>query len=129
MADSWPKPKAPVPVALAILEAGDPDAPGSDEIPDPRPARFYVVSSAGGDFSNPAFSAPRVLVECWAEDSSTAELMAIDGIQMFKNARGRVFAGVQVIAVDDIQGPTDYNDPDIQDRRRSQFFGTLLLRT
>jgi hypothetical protein len=118
-----------VPVALTILEAGDLDAPGSDEIPDPRPPRFYVVRGIGGRYDNPAFSDPRVLVECWAEDSSTAEQMCLDGIQMFKNARGRIYDGVQVIRVYDVQGPTDYNDPDIQDRRRSQFFCTLSLST
>ncbi len=129
MADSWRNPKPAVPIALAILAAIDPDTPGSDEIPEPRPQRFYKVTRAGGEYGNPAFDSPRVLVECWATDSATAESMALAAAAGFKNVRGKTFLNTFMHGCDDIQGPVDYNDPAIQDRRRSQFLATLLTST
>lgn len=128
MANSWPLPKSAGGVAVAILEDATAD-PVLGEMPTNRPTRFYVVSVLGGDYSNPAFSEPRVLVECWAPDAATAEDMACVGMRAFKNARAKTFAGAFIHGCEDLQGPTDYNDPDIQDRRRSQFHGTLLLST
>lgn len=129
MANSWPKPKPAVPVALAILADATPAIPGGGEIPDPRPAKFYVVSVAGGVYANPAFTEPRVLVECWASDAATAEDMACTAMQAFKNARGKSLGGAFIHGFENEHGPTDYNDPAIQDRRRCQFFGDLLIHT
>lgn len=129
MADSWRTPKPVVPIALAILAAADPDTLGSDEIPEPRPSRFYKVTRAGGDYTNPAYDSPRVLIECWATDSATAEQMALNATAAFKNARGKTFLNSFIHGCDDIQGPVDYNDPAIQDRRRCQFLATLLTST
>lgn len=128
MANAWPKPKPVVPVAIAILQDKFPGVAISDEIPDPRPARFIKVTSANGAYDNPAFTEPRVLVECWASDSATAEDMALDGMRAFKNSIAKTFAGANLKGAD-LQGPTDYNDPAIQDRRRCQFHGTLIVST
>jgi hypothetical protein len=129
MANSWPKPKPGVPVAIAILEDVFPAINVSDEAPDPRAASYIIVSALPGAYNNPAFTEPRILVECWASDSSTAEDMACTGIQAFKNATGKSFLGSFIHGCQDIQGPTDYNDPDIQDRRRCQFHATLRVST
>lgn len=128
MASSWPLPKSAGPVAIAVIDAASAD-PVLGEMPAIRPARFYVVSVVGGNYNNPAFSEPRVLVEAWASDAATAEDMACIGMRAFKNARGTIVAGAFIHGCEDLQGPTDYNDPDIQDRRRSQFHGTLLIST
>lgn len=128
MVNAWPKPKKAGAVAVAILEAATAD-PVLGEMPTTRPARFYVVSVLGGDFTNPAFSEPRVLVEAWAGDSDTAEDMCLTAMQAFQNARGKSLGGAFVYQAKDFQGPTDFNDPDIQDRRRSQFHCTLPLST
>jgi hypothetical protein len=116
-------------VAIAILEDVFPGVTVSDEQPETRPATYLVVTALPGSYNNPAFSEPRILVECWASDSSTAEDMACTGMQAFKNARGKSFAGAFIHGAEDIQGPTDYNDPAIQDRRRCQFHATLLIST
>lgn len=123
----WPRRRPAVPVAQAILADATPDIPSFDEIPEPRPLKFYVVSRAGGVQSNPKFDSPRILVECWAEDSAAAEEMAIDASQAFRNAPGRFFGEAFIHGWDNEQGPTDFNDPDITDRRRCQFFGDLLI--
>jgi hypothetical protein len=129
MVNAWPLPKDGVVAAIAILEDDDPTIPVYDEIPAPRPARFRVVSGMGGDYSNPAFSEPRVLVENWASDSATAAGMALAGMRAFKNSGGKTFSGTYIHGCGELQGPTDYNDPDIQDRRRCQFFGPLRVST
>lgn len=123
------KPKDAVVVTLGVLEAATPDVPGSDEIPDPRPPKFYVVSRIGGGLLNPAVDAPRVLVECWAETSTDAGDMGLDVVTALSNAKGGTFNGGKIVGCDDIQGPTDYNDPQIQDRRRSQVTATPYIRT
>lgn len=128
MANSWPLPKSAGGVAVAILEDATAH-PVLGEMPSIRPAQFFVVSVIGGDYKNPAFTEPRVLVEAWASDAATAEDMACTGMRAFKNARGKSFAGAFIHGCEDLQGPSDYNDPDIQDRRRCQFHGTLLLST
>lgn len=125
----WPLPRNAVPVALAILADATPDIPGYDAIPEPRPAKFYVVTRAGGEQRNPKMDTPRILVECWAEDSAEAEDMTRPARRAFRNAAGRWFGGGFIYGWGNEQGPTDYNDPEIQDRRRCQFFGDLSIST
>ncbi len=129
MADLWPTPPAVVPVVLAILNAATPSIEGSDEIPDPRPSQFYVVSRVGGNYRNPAVDEPRVLIECWAETSSDAESMALTAVAAMKNAPGSEHADVFVHGVDDVQGPVDFNDPRVPDRRRCQFHCSVATST
>ena len=128
MVNSWPAPKPAGTVAVLIVE-GATMFPVFGEMPETRPPAFYVVSVIGGRYDNPAFSEPRVLVEAWATDAALAEDMTVAAMRAFKNAHGATFGGVFVHGAEDLQGPTDYNDPDIQDRRRCQFHGTLLLST
>jgi len=122
------KPKDAVVVTIGMLEAATP-VPVSDEIPHPRPAKFYVVSRIGGALLNPAVDAPRILIECWGKTSTEAADIGLDAVEAISNAKGKTFNGGKVIGCDDIQGPTDYNDPEIQDRRRSQVTATLYIRT
>lgn len=123
------KPKDAVVVTIGIVEAATPGVSVSDEIPDPRPAQFYVLSRIGGGLLNPAVDAPRMLIECWAENSTIAGDMGNAVVAELSNAKGKTFNGGKIVGCDDIQGPTDYNDPDIQDRRRSQVTCTLYIRT
>lgn len=125
----WPRRRPVVPIALAILAELTPEIPGSGEMPAVRPPQFYVVSRAGGGLLNVKQDSPRVLVECWALDGDAAERMALAVSSAFRNARGRTFAGAFIYGWGNEQGPTDFNDPDIQDRRRSQLFGDLLIST
>lgn len=125
----WPLPRRAVPVALAILKAATPDIPGYDKIPEPRPAKFYVVSRAGGHQPNQKMDAPRILVECWAEDSDQAEDMTTDARQAFRNATGKHFGEAFIYYWDNEQGPVDFDDPDIKNRSRCQFFGDLYIST
>lgn len=125
----WPRRRPAVPVALAILADATPDIPGFDSIPEPRPEQFYVLSRIGGVQSNPKFDTARLLIECWAPDGATAEDMACDVSAAFRNARAKFFADAFIYSWGDEQGPTDFNDPDVTDRRRCQLIGDLSIST
>lgn len=126
MADFWPQPKPAITVTRAILTAGLPNIPVSSEQPKTRPKKYIVVSLLNTINDNPAFTVPRPLIECWAETSEQAELLANQAVKVLRNAQGR-FADAWVKRMRDIQGPVPLNDPDIQDRRRFQFHGDLYL--
>jgi len=137
MADSWPAPKPAVAVTIAALKAKLAALYPSlytglyvrSEQPTTRPSKYIVVSLLTTDFPNPAVTIPRPLVECWAESSATAEEMSCHAVRALLNAKTQTFAGAQVKAFDNIQGPLELNDPAIQDRRRFQFHGDLYLST
>ena len=138
MVDSWPEPKPAVAVTIAALKAKlvalYPASYTSSlyvrsEQPETRPTKYVVVSLLGTDFPNPAFTVSRPLIECWAESSAAAEVLAGHCVRALKNAKGQEFADGWVKAFDNIQGPLELNDPDIQDRRRYQFHGDLYIST
>lgn len=129
MADSWPAPKPALTVTRAILLDGFPTGTKVyTEMPSTRPDEFIVVGMASALYPNPAFTVPRPLIEFWAKTSARAEEMCCQGIRVMRNAKGE-FAGAWVKGMHDIQGPIPLNDPDIQDRRRSQMHGDLYLAT
>ena len=128
MADFWPAPKPAIAVCRAILTQGFPSMSVTSEMPRTRPAEFIVIDLAGNDYSNPAFTVPRPLIECWASSSARAEALCGEAIAVMRNARG-TFAGAYVKGMYDIQGPVPLNDPDIQDRRRFQLHGDLYIST
>lgn len=137
MVDSWPEPKPAVAVTIAALKAQLVELyPGvytslyiRSEPPTTRPAKYIIVSLLNTDHPNPAFTVPRPLIECWAETAATAEQMSGHCIRALKNAKAQKFADAWVKAFNNIQGPVELNDPDIQDRRRYQFHGELYLST
>lgn len=130
MVDSWPKPKPGLAVTRAVLAAKLPSVPVSSDMPATRPAKFIRVSLLDTDHPNPGATVPRPLIECWAETSVLAEVLAGDAVHALLNAKNNnPHAGAYVKAFDDVQGPFELNDPDIQDRRRWQFHGNLWLST
>jgi hypothetical protein len=139
MVDSWPAPKPAVAVTIAALKSKlvalypalytSSLYIRSEQPPGTRPSKYIVVSLLNTDFPNPAFTVARPLVECWAESSAVAEEMAGHAVRALKNAKGQQFATGWVKSFDNIQGPLELNDPDIQDRRRYQFHGDLYLST
>lgn len=124
----WRKPKPALSVATAILTAGMTGVPVSTGQPSTRPSKYIVLGLVTSDYPNPAFTEPRLLVNCYATTSVLAGDLADDAITVLLNARG-VFAGAWVKKFADPQGPYPLNDPDITDRYRRQFHGTLRLAT
>ena len=124
----WRKPKPALTVARAILVAGLPGIAVSSDKPATRPDRYIVVELIDSDYPNPAFTEPRVLVNCNATTSALAGDLAADALTVLLNARG-VFAGATVKKFADPQGPYKLNDPDITDRQRYQFHGVLRVCT
>lgn len=127
MADFWPEPSDAVPVAQAILTPRFTGVSILDAMPATRPSTFIVVSRIGGGQVNPKQDSATLLIEFWAESSAVAAAMAKKGRAAFRNSRGKEFAGVFSYGWSGEHGPTDFNDPAIQDRRRCQLTGDLLL--
>lgn len=129
MTDFWPKPKSALKTIKAILEPRFPGLTVSPAMPKVRPSQFIVLSLMPGDFPNPAFTIAHPLVECWAETAETAEDMCGIVSQAFNNSKGRWFAEAQILGWGNEQGPVEFNDPDITDRRRWQLHGDLYIST
>ena len=129
MTSFWPEPPDAVPVAQAILAPAFPGVDIWDEMPQTRPSTFIVVSRIGGEQTNPKQDRATLLVEFWAESTAVAAQMARKGRAALRNSRGKSFAGVFSYGWGNEHGPTDYSDPAIQDRRRCQLTGDLLLAT
>ncbi len=125
----WAKPKPALTVARAVLSPAFPGMHVASGQPSgTRPDRYLVVGMLSSDYPNPAFTEPRVLVNCYAKTSLLAGDLADEAITVLLNARG-VFAGATVKKFADPQGPYPLNDPDISDRYRRQFHGVLRLST
>lgn len=124
----WAKPKPALTVAREILASAFPDMKVASGQPKDRPDRYIVLGLITSDYPNPAFTEPRLLVNCYAKTSLLAGDLADEAITVLLNARG-VFAGATVKKFADPQGPYPLNDPDISDRYRFQFHGTLRLST
>lgn len=127
MTSFWPEPPDAVPVAQAILAPEFTGVSITDEMPTTRPSTFIVVNRIGGGQPNPHQDDATLLIEFWAESSAVAAQMARKGRAALRNSRGKTFTGVFSYGWDNEHGPTDYNDPAIQDRRRCQLTGSLLL--
>lgn len=124
----WRKPKPALTVTRAVLDAALPGVQVTSDKPKDRPDKYIVVELIDTDYPNPAFTEPRVLVNCHAKTSALAGDLAHDALVALLNARG-VFAGATVKKFADPQGPYKLNDPDISDRQRYQFHGVLRLST
>lgn len=124
----WRKPKPALTVGRAVLVAGLPTIPVSTAAPSSRPDKYIVLGLLSGDYPNPAFTEPRLLVHCYAKTSLLAGDLADEALAVLLNARG-VFAGATVKKFGNPQGPYPLNDPDISDRYRFQFHGVLRLST
>lgn len=127
MPDFWLEPPDAVPVTQAILAARFTGVSIVDEMPVTRPSQFIVVNRIGGGQVNPKQDRATMLLEFWAESSAVAAQMARAGRAALKNSKGKGFTGVFSYGWSNENGPTDFNDPDIQDRRRCQLVGDLLL--
>lgn len=124
----WPKPKPALLVARAILLDGIAGLSVTTDKPSTRPDRYIVLELTEGEYRNPAFSSPRVLVNCSAKTSLLAGDLANEALAVLLNARG-LFEGAHVKKFANPQGPYKLNDPDISDRQRYQFHGELRLST
>lgn len=124
----WRKPKPTLSVATALLTAGMPGIPVSTGQPTTRPQKYIVLGLVTSDYPNPAFTEPRLLVNCYATTSVLAGDLADDALTVLLNARG-VFAGATVKKFGNPQGPYPLNDPEITDRYRRQFHGDLRIST
>lgn len=130
MVDFWPEPPDGVPVGQAILAPRYPDGLYiKDEMPSTRPAEFIVISQLNSEQVNPKQVRITLLIEFWASSSAVASQMARTGNRALKNSRGKEWAGIFSYGWGNENGPKDFNDPQIQDRRRSQLTGDLLLST
>lgn len=122
----WAKPKPALTVAKAVLS---PSYPGmhvaSGQPTGTRPDKYIVLGILNSDYPNPAFTEPRILVNCYGKTSLAAGDLADDALTVLLNARGQ-FAGAWV-RFGNPQGPYPLPDPDISDRYRFQFHGELRL--
>jgi hypothetical protein len=130
VADFWPEAPDGVPVAQAILAPRYANGlPMFDEMPANRPPEFIVVSQIDGRQVNPKQFRATLLIQFWASSTAVANQMGRTGTRALKNSRGKEFAGVFSYGWGNEYGPSDYDDPKIQDRRRCQLTGDLLLST
>lgn len=126
---AWPEPADAVPVAQAILSPEFPGVQILDQMPSTRPSQFIVVSRIGGGQPNPKQDSATLLIEFWNTSSANAAAMAKKARAALRNSRGKTFATVFSYGWANEQGPSDFNDPDIQDRRRCQVIGDLTIST
>ena len=125
----WRKPKPALTVARAVLSPAFTGMHVASGQPSgTRPDRYIVLSLVSSDYPNPAFTEPRLLVNCYAKTSLLAGDLADEALTVLLNARG-LFAGAWVKKFANPQGPYPLNDPEISDRYRSQFHGDLRLST
>jgi hypothetical protein len=133
----YPTPKPALQAAIAILKAAfivpspfyaTPVAVGA-RMPNVRPATFVRVDRLGGRMHNVVTDAARILVECWAPDSDTAEQMTCTASGALLNSLGQYWAGIYVREWADQQGPGGFDDPAVTDQRRWQFHGDLRVST
>lgn len=126
----YPTPKPAVKTAISVLQ----DAFGqyalvSAKMPKQRPVRFVVVSRIGGRWSNRVTDTARILVECYGQDTETAEAMSGTARAALLNAISTVVDGVWIRNWSNENGPTDFWNPSIIDMERWQFQGDLSLST
>ena len=100
--------------------------PVSTRTPNPRPAAYVRVSSAGGRSTNPATADPQVLVESYAGSSVTASTNALDAWHALSAARGSFIAPGVWLVTADCGVPVNFPDPDTTDARY-QFVASLAL--
>ena len=130
MADSWPVPKPAVHTTIAILvDALDSGLYVKSARPKERPQRYVTVGLMNSSYPNPAFTVPRPLVEIWGAKTELVEQLSNDVVAAVMNAKGKTFDGAFVYGVSNLQGPVEYNDPDITDRIRWQIHFDLGLST
>ena len=95
-------------------------------VPATRPAKFVVLSRAGGEVSNLVQSSPRMLVECWGATDSEAWALARDTWAAVADTDGRALTqGVWVARVE-LTEPVNYPD-DATASPRYQFIATLTV--
>jgi len=129
MAGFWRKPHSALKTTQAVLA---PDFPGmriSPQMPTTRPDRFIVLTLMPGEYTCPAFTVAHPVVECWAPTAEAAEDMCGTASAALHNAKGRWFAGAQVLGWGNEQGPAEFNDDAITDRVRWQLHGDLHIST
>lgn len=85
--------------------------PVSTRVPNPRPASHVRVQVVGGEVTNVAMDAPRLLVECWAPTSTAAALLARQAWARIAETPGTTVAGVFVSRVRSSR-PVNFPDPD-----------------
>ena len=117
-------PKPAIAAARGILSAALPGTTVRDQIPSPRPQQFVVVKRSGGT-QTLAQDVARITVDCYAATSVAAEDLAATATTALWNAE--TVTGVDYAYWSDGAGPYDLPNPDVTDRYRQQFNGSLHL--
>lgn len=94
------------------------------EVPPAMPGRFCRVSVVGGVRTNPIQSQPRVLVECWSDQSRYAAMRLADQCWARIDAAQHSTAGGVWFGRIDLSLPTEYPDPNRATAWRVQFTAT-----
>lgn len=95
--------------------------PVSTQIPNPRPASHVRVTRTGGQGRNLVQSDPRVLVECWAPDSTAAfELARLAYAHLWATYGDAAVWGGRASLTE----PANFPDPST-DSARYQFLATI----
>lgn len=130
MADSgYPVDPPGLKVARNILNDAFDPVPFMTKLPQNLPDQFGRVILVGTTRPLLVTSAPRILVECWAKTPQAAEDFAGHAVQVLRNAQGSFATETFVRGFDNIEGPADNPDPQVDWLERWQFQGDLLLST
>lgn len=129
MADSgYPLDPPGLKVARNILNDAFNPVPFMTKLPQNLPAQFGRVSLIGTSHPLIVTSAPRILVELWAV-MTEIEDFTNQAVATLRNAQGNFATETFVRGFDNIEGPVDFPDPDVDWLERWQFQGDLLLST
>jgi hypothetical protein len=109
----------------ALLPIG---LPVHNEVPNPRPPRFYRVRQIGGyDPPVPDQFARTIQVEAWAPSFHRASRDAEEAVAALRGARGTVLAGARIYRTDLYTAPHELPD-DLSGNPRFRFTLQLFLR-
>jgi hypothetical protein len=125
----YPVGKPALKTAVSILQAMDIAIPVMTKMPLTLPEEFIRVDLIGGTRSLIVTHTARLLVEVWATSTAVVEQMAFDAIGALQNAEGTMVEGVFIRGFDNIEGPVNFSDPDVEFMSRWQFQGDLLVST
>lgn len=109
---------------IVLLDAGT-TASVASKVPNPRPTGGYVrVTRAGGTNLNLIQSRPRVLVECWHDDETTALQLAQRCWALLWAAQDSFMTPEVYVTEIESTEPVNFEDP-ATDSARYQFISSI----
>lgn len=114
-------------VALSILRGGQ-KSPVYVTPPSRVPKRYARLSRVGGIMSNLVTDSALITVSCYSSDPADAADFANECRELFAGSRGGFVDGCWVRWWQEISGPSNYPEPDV-DLTRYQFTGELRIST